>query len=311
MKLFSGRSNRPLAEAIAEYLRMPLGDAEISRFCDGEIGVMYNENIRGIDVFIIQSTNPPAENLLELLMMIDAARRSSAKRITAVIPYFGYARQDRKDRPRVAISAKLVANLISTAGADRILTMDLHNASIQGFFDIPFDHLYGSAIFLDAINDISSNHKVVVAPDVGSSKRARAYANRLNTELALVDKKRSGPNQIETVTLIGEVKGKHAILVDDMVDTAGTLCRAAEALHEAGADTIIATATHALLSGKALEKINGSYISKVLLSDTVWVPGDKNHEKINILSSSSLFGEAIKRIHNEESISSLFDSIKE
>ena len=307
MKIFSGTANRPLAEKIAQYLGIPLGDAEIRRFSDGEISVKYNENIRGADVFIIQSTNPPADNLLELLLMIDAASRASALRITAVIPYFGYARQDRKDQPRVALSAKLVANLISTAGTDRVLTMDLHSAPIQGFFDIPFDHLYGSPIFLDNLRKAKLNNLVVVAPDVGSSKRARAYANRLDCDLALVDKKRSGPNQVETVTLIGDVRDRHIVLVDDMIDTAGTLCRAADLLGESGAREIIASCTHPILSGNAVEKINQSAIQRMFVSDTILVPEEKRIDKIEVLTSAFLFGEAIKRIHNEESISSLFD----
>jgi len=307
MKVFSGTANRPLAEKITQYIGIPLGDAQIRRFSDGEISVKYNENIRGTDVFIIQSTNPPADNLLELLLMIDAASRASALRITAVIPYFGYARQDRKDQPRVALSAKLVANLISTAGTDRVLTMDLHSASIQGFFDIPFDHLYGSPIFLDSIRKAKLNNLVVVAPDVGSSKRARAYANRLDCDLALVDKKRSGPNQVESVTLIGDVRDRHIVLVDDMIDTAGTLCRAADLLGEYGAREIIASCTHPILSGNAVEKINQSAIKRMLVSDTILVPEEKRIDKIEVLTSAPLFGEAIKRIHNEESISSLFD----
>jgi len=307
MKIFSGTANRPLAENIAQYLGIPLGEAEIRRFSDGEISVKYNENIRGTDVFIVQPTNPPADNILELLLMIDAASRASALRITAVIPYFGYARQDRKDQPRVALSAKLVANLISTASADRVLTMDLHSAQIQGFFDIPFDHLYGSPIFLDNLRKSKLNNLVVVAPDVGSSKRARAYANRLDCDLALVDKKRSGPNQVETVTLIGDVRDQNIVLVDDMIDTAGTLCRAADLLSESGARKIIASCTHPILSGNAIEKINQSAISRMLVSDTILVPEEKRIDKIEVLSSAFLFGEAIKRIHNEESISSLFD----
>jgi len=308
MKIFSGRANRPLAEEIARYLKTTLGNAVISQFSDGEISVKYDENIRGIDVFIVQPTIPPGDNIMELLLMIDAARRASAKRITAVIPYFGYARQDRKDQPRVALSAKLMANLISTAGADRVLTMDLHSPSIQGFFDIPFDHLYGSPIFIDRIKKMKSERFVVVAPDVGSLKRARAYANRLGAELALVDKKRSGPNNVETVTLIGEVKNKDVFLVDDMIDTAGTLCRAAELIHNSGSRNIIATCTHAILSGNAVSRLQESYISNVMVSDTLFVPDDKKVEKIEVLSSAFLFGEAIYRIHHEESISSLFDS---
>ena len=307
MKIFSGTANRPLAENIAAYLELPLGDAEVVQFSDGEISVKYNENIRGIDVFIIQSTNPPGDNLLELLLMMDAASRASAKRITAVIPYFGYARQDRKDQPRVALSAKLVANLVSTAKADRVLTIDLHNASIQGFFDIPFDHLYGSVIFIDYLKKLHLKDAVVVAPDIGSTRRARAYANRLNMGLALVDKKRSEPGKVEGMTLIGEVKDKEVILVDDMVDTAGTICRAAALLHEHGAKDIFVACTHPILSGEAVGRLSAAPISEIIVTDTILVPESKRIEKLNILSSASLFGEAIKRIHVEESISSLFN----
>jgi ribose-phosphate pyrophosphokinase len=306
MKIFSGKSNQPLAERIARYLGFSLGDVELNRFSDGEISVKYNENIRGIDVFIIQSTCPPSDNLMELLLMIDAARRASAKRITAVIPYFGYARQDRKDQPRVALSAKLVANLISTAGADRVLTMDLHSASIQGFFDIPFDHLYASKIFLDYLIHEKRKNCVVVAPDIGSSKRAGSYAKRLDADLALVDKRRGAANQVETVTLIGDVEGKDVIMVDDMVDTAGTLCKAADLLSQRGAKNIIAACTHALLSGPAVERIKMSKISRLLVTDTVQLCEKKMNNKVEILHSAELFGESIRRIHNEESISSLF-----
>lgn len=308
MKIFSGTANLPLAKKIAQYLDVPLGHVEVSRFNDGEIFVKYNENIRGTDVFIVQPTSPPGDNIMELLLMIDAARRASAKRITAVIPYFGYARQDRKDQPRVALSAKLMANLISTAGANRVLTLDLHSASIQGFFDIPFDHLYSSAIFVDYIKEMNLENLVVVAPDVGSSKRARAYANRLHGELALVDKKRSVPNKVDTGTLIGEVEGRNVIVVDDMIDTGGTLCVAADLLRKAGAKEIFVACTHPLLSNKAVDRIQESPISQVVVSDTVFVPEEKRKGKIKILTSAPLFGEAIKRIHNEESISSLFDS---
>ena len=306
LKIFAGTANRLLAEKIARYLKLPLGNMETSRFRDGELSVKYNENIRGTDVFIIQPTLPPADNLLELLLMIDAARRASAMRITAVIPYFGYARQDRKDQPRVAISAKLMANLITTAGANRVLTMDLHSPSIQGFFDIPFDHLYSSTIFLDHLREMTAS--VVVAPDVGSTKRARAYANRLDAELAVVDKKRVGPDQVQIVSLIGDVMGKNVVLVDDIIDTAGTLCGAANLLHESGALDVIAACTHPILSDDAVEKIRKSALSEVLVTDTVPVPKEKQTEKIKVCTSASLFGEAIKRIHDEESISFLFNS---
>ncbi len=307
LKIFSGSANPKLAEDICRYLHIPIGNTEIYRFSDGEIGVKYCENIRGADIFIVQPTLPPVDHLMELLMLIDAARRASAKRITAVIPYFGYARQDRKDQPRVALSAKLVANLISTAGADRILTMDLHSPSIQGFFDIPFDHLYASTIFNEYLIKNGCDNSVVVAPDIGSSKRARSYAMKLGIELALVDKKRLKPNQVETVTLIGEVEGKNVILVDDMVDTAGTLCSAADLLFERGARKITAACTHAILSGNAVKAIENSRISRLLLTDTITIPEEKLLDKTEVLSSSNTFGEAIRRIHNEESISSLFD----
>jgi len=308
MKIFAGSANRPLAERIANYAKLPLGEAEIRRFSDGEISVKYCENIRGTDVFIIQPTCPPGDNLLELLLMIDAAVRASAARVTAVIPYFGYARQDRKDQPRVALSAKLVANLISTAGADRVLSMDLHSASIQGFFDIPFDHLYGSAVFVEHIRKEKIKNPVVVAPDVGSSKRARAYANRINADLALVDKKRTGPNQVESLTIIGDVKDKNIIMVDDMIDTAGTLCHAAELLLDHGALSIITACTHPILSGPAIERLEKSFISKLMVCDTIFIPENKLSKKIVQYSSAPLFGEAILRIHHEKSISSLFDT---
>lgn len=296
-----------MAEKIAQYLGLALGDVEVYRFSDGEIGIRYNESIRGRDVFIVQPTFPPADNLLEFLLMIDAAKRASAKRITAVIPYFGYARQDRKDQPRVSLSAKLVANLISNSGADRVLTMDLHSASIQGFFDIPFDHLYAFTIFMEHISRQELNNPIVVAPDIGSSKRARAYANRLGTDLALVDKKRTAPNEIETVTLIGDVAGKDVILVDDMIDTAGTLCKAADLMKRMGAGRIMAACTHPILSRDASRRIRDSALSVVFLTDTIPLEPGKEAEKIKVLSSAPLFGEAIRRIHNEDSISSLFD----
>lgn len=307
MKVFSGSANLPLAKQIAAYIDIPLGQAELRRFSDGEISATYNESIRGKDLFIIQPTFPPGDHIIEFLLMIDAAKRASADRITAVIPYFGYARQDRKDRPRVSLSAKLIANLISTAGADRILTMDLHSPSIQGFFDIPFDHLYAYTIFVEYLKTHQLEDPVVVAPDVGSSKRARAYANRLKTDFAIVDKRRLGPNQIDSVALIGDVKDRDVILVDDIIDTAGTLCSAAELLKENGARQVLAACTHPLLSHDAVKQICMSPLAKVLVLDTVPVPDEKKCDKLEILSSAALFGEAIKRIHDEESISSLFD----
>lgn len=307
LKIFSGSSNLPLARKIADFMHHPLGDSEIRRFQDGEIRAKINESIRGTDVFIIQSTIPPADNLVEFLMMIDAASRASAKRVTAVIPYFGYARQDRKDQPRVSLSAKLVANLISTAGANRILTLDLHSPSIQGFFDIPFDHLYSYVMFADYIISEAIVDPVVVAPDIGSVKRARAYANRLHTDLALVDKRRTTPNQVDSVTLIGQVKGRDVVLFDDIIDTAGTLCAAADLVRNEGANNILAVCTHAILSGDAVDRIQKSAISKLIVSDTVQLPEIKQIDKIQIISAAPLFGEAIERIHNEESISTLFD----
>lgn len=298
----------PLAQKIVGYMNHTLGDSEIRRFRDGEIRAKINESIRGADVFIIQSTIPPADNLVEFLMMIDAASRASAKRVTAVIPYFGYARQDRKDQPRVSLSAKLVANLISTAGANRILTLDLHSPSIQGFFDIPFDHLYSYVMFADYIKKEAVVDPVIVAPDIGSVKRARAYANRLNTDLALVDKRRVKPNEVNSVTLIGNVKGRDVVLFDDIIDTAGTLCAAADLVREEGANNILAVCTHAILSGDAVDRIRQSAITKLIVSDTVLLPQIKQIDKIQIISAAPLFGEAIQRIHNEESISTLFDT---
>jgi ribose-phosphate pyrophosphokinase len=297
MKIFSGSSNLPLARKIADFMHHPLGDSEIRWFQDGEIRAKINESIRGTDVFIIQSTIPPADNLVEFLMMIDAASRASAKRVTAVIPYFGYARQDRKDQPRVSLSAKLVANLISTAGANRVLTLDLHSASIQGFFDIPFDHLYSYVMFADSIKNEAVVDPVVVAPDLGSVKRARAYANR-----------RAKPNEVKSVTLIGRVKGRDVVIFDDIIDTAGTLCAAADLVRDEGAKNILAVCTHAILSGDAVDRIQQSAISKLIVSDTVQLSDHKRIDKIQIISAAPLLGEAILRIHNEESISSLFDT---
>jgi ribose-phosphate pyrophosphokinase len=305
-KIFSGSSNRPLAEKIAENLGQPLGLVELKRFSDGEIWVKYLENIRGLDVFIIQPTIPPSDNILELLIMIDAAKRSSAKRITAVIPYFGYSRQDRKDQPRVSITAKLVANLITVAGADRVITMDLHAAQIQGFFDIPFDHLYGSSLFSGLFKNKDKN-LVVVSPDIGGIKLARSYATRLHCGLVVIDKRRPKQNQAEVVNIIGNVEKKDVLLVDDLIDTAGTLVSAVEALKKNGAKNIYSSITHPLLSGPALDRINKSELTKLYVSDTIPLAPDIKTDKISIITASDIFAEAIKRTHYNESISSLFE----
>ncbi len=305
-KIFSGSSNLALAEKIANKLDKPLGEVELKRFSDGEIWVKYMENIRGSEVFIIQSTNPPSDNLLELLIMLDAAKRASARRITAVIPYFGYSRQDRKDQPRVSITAKLIANLITVAGADRIMTMDLHAAQIQGFFDIPFDHLYGSTIFVNLFSELKDN-LVVVSPDVGGIKWARSYAKRLHANLVVVDKRRPKQNTAEVVNIIGEVEGKDVLLVDDLIDTGGTFVSAINALKEKGAQNIYGAATHPLFSGPALERIKNSQINKIFVSDTIALREDKKNEKISVVTVSEIFAEAIRRTYNNESISSLFD----
>ncbi|HHE32193.1 MAG TPA: ribose-phosphate pyrophosphokinase [Chlorobaculum parvum] len=308
IKIFAGRSNPELAEKIADYLGMPLCNAKVENFSDGEISVNYFESIRGSDMFIIQSTNPPGDNLLELLIMIDAAKRSSAARITAVMPYYGYARQDRKDKPRVAITAKLVANLLTQAGADRILTMDLHAAQIQGFFDIPFDHLYSSVVLIDHVKNMSiADNLVVASPDVGGVKLARKFASELGTELVIVDKRRPRANVAEVMNIIGDVKGKNVLLVDDMIDTAGTIVNAAKAIQKAGGLKIYAAATHPILSGPAIERINNSVFEKVIVTDSL-VSEHDYCPKLEIVTISNLFGEAIKRIYDGESVSYLFDS---
>jgi ribose-phosphate pyrophosphokinase len=302
--LFSGRSNPILARRIAIAFGQDLGAVTLKNFADEEIYVRYEESIRGSDLFIIQSTHPGAENWLELLLMIDAAKRASAERVTAVIPYFGYARQDRKDQPRVSIAAKLMADMLATAGVQRILTMDLHAPQIQGFFDVPVDHLYGSAVFIDYFRRLEIPNVVVVAPDVGSLKMARAYAKRLHTDLALIDKRRPRQNEAEVMNIIGEVKGRNVILIDDMVDTAGTLTSAANALREAGAEEIVAACTHPLLSGPAYERIESSALSKLVVTDTG--PLRRPSEFIEVISVADLFSDAIRRISTDESVSTLF-----
>jgi ribose-phosphate pyrophosphokinase len=307
LKLFSGRANRPLAEKIAAHLEVPLGDAEITNFADGEIRVSINENVRGEDVFVIQPTPPPADNILELLLMIDALKRASARRLTAVIPYYGYARQDRKDKPRVPLSAKLIANLLTRAGIDRVLTMDLHAEQIQAFFDIPVDHLFSTPVLVEYYRS-RTNNLVIVAPDTGRANRARGFAQRLSKEtpLAIIDKRRTAPNQAEALRVVGDVNGFDALIFDDMIDTGGTLIKAAEALIAAGARSVRATATHGIFSGNAINFIAASAIDEVVITDTILQSPAKQHQKIKTLSVSTLLAEAIFRIHREESVSSLF-----
>lgn len=307
IKVVCGNANRPLASMIAEHLGIKLTACTVTQFSDGEVFVQIDENIRGADLFIIQPTNAPAENLMELLMLIEASRRASAMRITAVIPYYGYARQDRKDRPRVAITAKLVANLITTAGADRIITMDLHASQLQGFFDLPHDHLYSSIFFNGHFREMSVDNLCVVSPDVGSIKLARATASALDAELAIVDKRRPKANVSEVMNVIGEVKDRNILIRDDMVDTGGSICQAAQVLKENGAKDIVAACTHGVLSGQAIERIQQSPIKKMIISDSIDQTGRNLPEKFEVLSCSSLMGKAIRRIFNEESVSSLFE----
>jgi ribose-phosphate pyrophosphokinase len=302
--LFSGRSNPELARKIAAAFGRELGHVGIKNFSDGEIYVHYEESIRGTNLFIIQSTHPPADNWMELFLMIDAARRASARRITAVIPYFGYGRQERKDQPRVSIAAKMVANMLETAGIDRVLTMDLHASQIQGFFDVPVDHLYGSAVFIDYFRRFDLSNLVVVAPDVGGIKMARAYSRRLGAELALIDKRRPRQNVAEVMNIIGEVEGKNVLLIDDIIDTAGTLTSAARALREAGALEIMAACTHPLLSGPAYERIEASELSRLVVTDTI--PLSRPSEKITVVSVAEHFADAINRIYTDDSVSTLF-----
>jgi len=309
IRVFSGNSNPVLAQKICDCLSVPLGSARVRCFSDGEVMVEIGENVRGRDVYVIQSTCAPTnDNLMELLVMTDALKRASAATITAVIPYYGYARQDRKAAPRTPITAKLVADLITTAGVDRVVTIDLHAGQIQGFFNIPVDNLYAAPVLLDYLKDrFNSDDVVMVTPDAGGTERARAFAKRLGCSLAVIDKRRTGPNVAEVMHLIGDVREKIAIILDDMIDTAGTLTQAAKALKENGARTIIACATHGVLSGPAIERINNSDIEEVVLTDTIPL-GDKGAatSKIRMLSVAELLAEAIRRIHEDESVSSLF-----
>ncbi|HXG03794.1 MAG TPA: ribose-phosphate pyrophosphokinase [Candidatus Binatia bacterium] len=307
LKLFTGNANPGLAEEIAQYLRLPLGDAEVSRFSDGEVFVQVNENVRGTDVFVIQPTCPPVnDNLMELLVMIDALKRASARRITAVLPYYGYARQDRKVQPRVPITAKLVADLLTAAGVDRVLALDLHAGQIQGFFNIPVDHLFAAPVIIDYLGKKDLRDAVIVSPDAGGVERARAIAKRLKAGLAIIDKRREGPNQAAAMHLIGEVRDRDAVVIDDMIDTAGTLVQAVTALAREGARRILACGVHPVLSGPAIERIRDSVLEEVVVSNSIPVPEHKRIPRLTVLSVAPLLGEAIRRIHDEESVSTLF-----
>jgi ribose-phosphate pyrophosphokinase len=309
LKLFTGNANRPLAEEIAQYLHVPLGDAEVSRFSDGEIFVQVNENVRGTDVFIVQPTCPPVnDTLMELLIMTDAFKRASAHRITAVLPYYGYARQDRKVQGRMPISAKLVADLLEAAGVDRVLALDLHAGQIQGFFGIPVDHLFaGPVVMIDYLKKRDLKDPVVVSPDAGGVERARAIAKRLGAGLAIIDKRREGPNSAVAMHLIGDVDGHDAVVIDDMIDTAGTLVQAVGAIQREGARRILACGIHAVLSGPAIERIKTSAIEEVVVTNSIPLPPDKRAAaRITVLSVAPLLGETIRRIHDEESVSTLF-----
>ncbi|MBA64349.1 MAG: ribose-phosphate pyrophosphokinase [Candidatus Marinimicrobia bacterium] len=309
LKIFSGRSNITLAENIAATLDQNLGKISISTFSDGEIWVKYEENIRGCDVFIIQSTNGPAENIMELSLMIDAAVRASADTVTVVIPYFGYGRQDRKDQPRVPISSRVVVDIITAMGADRIITLDLHSTQIQGFAKIPFDNLYSRAVLFQAIKNENFNPKksVVLAPDIGSAKMSQGYAKNLGMHFALIDKRRFAPNEVEINHLIGELKDMDVLIIDDMIDTAGTLVNASDAAIKKGAKSVTAVATHGVLSGPAIERLEKSEIKKIIITDTISISKEKKIDKIHIVSVDAVFGQAVHRVHNGESVSALFE----
>lgn len=308
VKLFAGSGTKELAEKIAKSYGKELGEITLSRFSDGEIQPFYNESVRGSDVFLIQSTNQPTDNLFELLLMIDAAKRASAHYITAVVPYFGFARQDRKDKPRVAIGAKMIANLITAAGASRIMTMDLHAAQIQGFFDIPVDHLDGSVIFVPYIKSLKLPNLTIASPDMGGSYRARTFAKFFNAEVIICDKRRKRANEIESMSIIGDVKGQDVVLIDDICDTAGTLSKAAALIMENGANSVRAVCTHAVLSGKAYETIENSALSEMIVTDTIQLDPEKTKHttKIKVLSTADLFAKAIKSVNEHSSISDLF-----
>ena len=307
MMLLAGSANRPLAEEIAAELKQPLCQVTIRKFADGELFVKIDENVRGRDVYIIQSTNPPAENLIELLLLTDAAHRASAARISVVIPYFGYSRQDRKDQPRVAISAKLMANLITRAGADRVLAMDFHSHQLQGFFDVPVDHLYASPVLSAHYRMKRLHDPVVVAPDVGSAKMARGFAKRLNASLAIIDKRRPSANIAEVVNVVGEVEGKDCLIADDLIDTAGTVSEAAKALRRLGARRIFVCATHALFSGPAVERLTAAPIDEIAVTNTIALPPERKFPTLAVLSVGALLARAIANTHRDKSVSSLFE----
>lgn len=308
IKIFAANSSKELAQKIADQMGMPLCKCEVSTFSDGEIAVSIQETVRGSDVFVVQSTNAPVNNnLMELLIMIDALKRASAGRITAVMPYYGYARQDRKSKSRDPITAKLVADLITTAGADRVLTMDLHAAQIQGFFNIPLDHLVGMPILAREFVKKGIEDLVVVSPDLGSVTRARNFANFLDAPIAIIDKRRPKANVSEVMNIIGDIKDKNVVIIDDIIDTAGTLCNAANALKERGAKSVRACATHGVLSGPAIQRIKDSAIEELILLDTIQLPEEKHLDKIDVVTVAEVFAEAIKRIYNDQCLSSLFD----
>ena len=309
LKIFSGRSNPLLAKQIAQFLDRDLGAISIRTFSDGELWVKYEENIRGHDVFIVQSTNGPSENIIELTLMVDAAVRASADTVTVVIPYFGYGRQDRKDQPRVPISSRVMIDILTAMGTDRIITMDLHSTQIQGFAKIPFDNLYSRSVLFDAIKDenLEPDNSVVLAPDIGSVKMSQGYAKNLGMYFALIDKRRYAPNQAEISHLIGDLNGMDVLIIDDMIDTAGTTVNAAEAALNQGAKSVTAVATHGVLSGPAMERLSKSNIKKIIVTDTIEIPKEKHIEKMKIVSVGNVFGEAVNRIHNGESVSALFE----
>ncbi|HAT37177.1 MAG TPA: ribose-phosphate pyrophosphokinase [Gemmatimonadetes bacterium] len=307
--LLSGRANRPLASEIGSIIGESPDGATIQQFADGEIFARIDQNARGRDVFIIQSTNAPADTIMELLLLADAARRASAARVTAVIPYFGYGRQDRKDQPRVAIGAKLVANLIVAAGADRVVSIDFHQHQIQGFFDIPVDHLYAAPVFTKYFRDKKLEDLVVVAPDVGSAKMARGFGKRLGASFAIIDKRRPKANMSEVLNVVGDVEGMNCLLVDDMVDTAGTLSNAVVALKERGAKAVYAAATHALLSGPAVERLSNAPLEEMVVTNTIHIPENKRFDNLKILSVGDLLAKAIDHVHSSESVSQLFEML--